>query len=78
MNEREDLQTIWLTKTEGSEEALESVARLLKHYGSIEYTFALVDRYCDMAKRHLGALTDSIYKAALLKLADVATLKWET
>lgn len=78
MNEREDLQTIWLTKTEGSEEALESVARLLKHYGSIEYTFALVDRYCDMAKRHLVALTDSIYKAALLKLADVATLKWET
>lgn len=69
--ESEQLQTTWLAKTVGSEDALGSVGRLLKHYGSIEYTFALVDRYCDVAKRHLVGLTDSVYKDALLRLADV-------
>ena len=72
--EREYLLTVLLAKTTVSEEALESVAQLLNHYGSIEYTLALVDRYCDLAKRQLAALPESIYKTALLNFVDVVTL----
>jgi len=49
----------FLNNRVSSEEVFELDFRLLVHYGSLQYTMAMV--YRDLAKEHLRELKDSIY-----------------
>lgn len=71
-DERESakLRTILRTKT-CSDSALQWIQTLLLHYGSIDYTFARVQRYGALAKQHLSSiLPHSPYKQAMITLVD--------
>lgn len=69
-SEREQLNDFLLTRAR-PDETFEWVTALLARSGSIEYTIALAHYYRDVAKQHLAHFKGSIYKEALLALADL-------
>ena len=55
---------------EGQRDKIDQVIAIIHQTGAVEYTLQVAEREVNNAKAALSVIVDSIYKDALLKLAD--------